>query len=64
MMGTTMKKRAHPNVNVGEINIITRSKEEGTTIIVGGATVPSRSTKSIVIIGRGSTLIQRVDLVD
>ncbi len=40
MIGTTMKKRAHPNINVGEINGITRSKGGEATIIVGRATVP------------------------
>ncbi len=62
MMVTIMKKRAPPNVNVGEVNVITKSKEEETTIIVGRVTVPLQATKIIVMTGRGATLIQRGDL--
>ncbi len=64
MMGIIMKKRAPPNVNVGEVNIITRSKAEEITIIVGRATVPSWATKIVVMIGRGATLIRSGDLVN
>ena len=34
MMGIIMRKRAPTNVNVGEVNVITRSKEGEATIIV------------------------------
>ena len=64
MMVMILKKSARPSTNVGEINVTTRSKGEEITIIVGGANVPSRDMRIIVMIGRGATLTPRGGLVD
>ena len=63
-MEITRKKRPIPNVNVGEVNAVTRAKAREIPIMGVGATAQLRATKITATNGRGATLIQKEGSVD